>query len=111
MRSILNTVALSLFFTVSLFTKASEAYPVYAQQNYENPREATGKIVCANCHLANMKTQAEVPQSVAADSVFKTVVEIPYKNGTQEITVEMDRVLELLEDAVAQAGEEFAIKY
>lgn len=30
------------------------------------------------------------------------------KNGTQEITVEMDRVLELLEDAVAQAGEEFA---
>ena len=26
------------------------AFPVYAQQAYENPREATGRIVCANCH-------------------------------------------------------------
>ena len=64
---------------------ASWAYPFWAQQNYENPREATGKIVCANCHLANMKTQAEVPQSVGADSVFKAIVKIPYKEGTQEI--------------------------
>jgi len=31
---------------------ASWAYPFWAQQNYESPREATGKIVCANCHLA-----------------------------------------------------------
>ena len=61
------------------------AYPFWAQQNYENPREATGKIVCANCHLANMTTQAEVPQAVAADSVFKAVVKIPYKKGLQEI--------------------------
>ena len=61
------------------------AYPFWAQQNYENPREATGKIVCANCHLANMKTQAEVPQSVGADSVFKAVVKVPYKNGIAEI--------------------------
>ncbi len=64
---------------------ASWAYPFWAQQNYENPREATGKIVCANCHLANMTTQAEVPQSVGADSVFTAAVKIPYKNGTQEI--------------------------
>ena len=61
------------------------AYPFWAQQNYENPREATGKIVCANCHLANMTTQAEVPQSVGADSVFKAVVKVPYKNGIEEI--------------------------
>ena len=53
---------------------ASWAYPFWAQQNYENPREATGKIVCANCHLAKMTTQAEVPQSVGAASVFKAVV-------------------------------------
>ncbi|GJP81090.1 hypothetical protein CLOP_g11273 [Closterium sp. NIES-67] len=30
----------------------SEAFPIFAQQNYESPREATGRIVCANCHLA-----------------------------------------------------------
>ena len=61
------------------------AYPFWAQQNYENPREATGKIVCANCHLAKMTTQAEVPQSVGADKVFTAAVKVPYKNGTKEI--------------------------
>tara|TARA_B100001029_G_C15045059_1_gene446494 strand:+ start:119 stop:1072 length:954 start_codon:yes stop_codon:yes gene_type:complete len=61
------------------------AYPFWAQQNYESPREATGKIVCANCHLAQMPTIAEVPQSVGADSVFKAVVKIPYKNDLKEI--------------------------
>lgn len=63
----------------------SFAYPFWAQQNYETPREATGKIVCANCHLAQMPTIAEVPQSVGADSVFKAVVKIPYKNDLKEI--------------------------
>jgi len=61
------------------------SYPFWAQQNYESPREATGKIVCANCHLAQMPTIAEVPQSVGADSVFKAVVKIPYKNDLKEI--------------------------
>ena len=64
---------------------ASWAYPFWAQQNYESPREATGKIVCANCHLAQKLTQAEVPQSVLPDSVFKASVKIPYPGGTQEI--------------------------
>ena len=50
-----------------------------------NPQEATGKIVCANCHPAQMPTIAEVPQSVGADSVFKAVVKIPYKNDLKEI--------------------------
>ena len=63
----------------------TNAYPFWAQQNYESPREATGKIVCANCHLAQMPTIAEVPQSVGADSVFKAVVKIPYKNDLKEI--------------------------
>ncbi len=76
---------LSLGLSILLTPSASWAYPFWAQQNYENPREATGKIVCANCHLAHMTTQAEVPQSVRANSVFKTVVKIPYKNGTTEI--------------------------
>ena len=61
------------------------SYPFWAQQNYDSPREATGKIVCANCHLAQMPTIAEVPQSVGADSVFKAVVKIPYKDDLKEI--------------------------
>ena len=63
----------------------ANAYPFWAQQNYDSPREATGKIVCANCHLAQMPTIAEVPQSVGADSVFKAVVKIPYKDDLKEI--------------------------
>ncbi len=76
---------LILGLAISISPTKTWAYPFWAQQNYENPREATGKIVCANCHLAQMTTQAEVPQSVRADSVFKAVVKIPYKTGTTEI--------------------------
>jgi apocytochrome f len=54
------------------------AFPIYAQQAYENPREANGRIVCANCHLAQKPTQFEAPQAVLPNSVFETVVEIPY---------------------------------
>jgi Apocytochrome F, C-terminal. len=63
----------------------SWAYPFWAQQNYASPREATGKIVCANCHLANKATRVEVPQAVFPDTVFKAVVEIPYDSSVQQI--------------------------
>ncbi|CAB4305947.1 unnamed protein product [Prunus armeniaca] len=56
----------------------SNAYPIFAQQGYENPREATGRIVCANCHLANKPVDIEVPQAVLPDTVFEAVVRIPY---------------------------------
>ncbi|MFQ6537529.1 MULTISPECIES: cytochrome f [Aphanothece] len=64
----------------------SWAYPFWAQQNYANPREATGKIVCANCHLAKKATRVEVPQAVFPDTVFKAVVEIPYDTGVQQVS-------------------------
>ena len=71
--------------SIVFYPKITYGYPFWAQQNYESPREATGKIVCANWHLAQMPTIAEVPQSVGADSVFKAVVKIPYKNDLKEI--------------------------
>jgi apocytochrome f len=64
----------------------SWAYPFWAQQNYANPREATGKIVCANCHLAKKTTRVEVPQAVFPDTVFKAVVEIPYDTSVQQVS-------------------------
>jgi apocytochrome f len=63
----------------------SWAYPFWAQQNYPSPREATGKIVCANCHLAKKATRVEIPQAVFPDTVFKAEVEIPYDTGTQQV--------------------------
>ena len=77
--------SLVLGLTLLLSPAASWAYPFWAQQNYDSPREATGKIVCANCHLAKKLTQAEVPQSVLPDSVFKASIKIPYEEGLQEI--------------------------
>ena len=77
--------SLILGITLLVSPSASWAYPFWAQQNYDSPREATGKIVCANCHLAKKLTQAEVPQSVLPDSVFKASVKIPYEDGLQEI--------------------------
>ena len=64
----------------------SWAYPFWAQQNYASPREATGKIVCANCHLAKKATRVEVPQAVFPDTVFKAVVEIPYDTSVQQVS-------------------------
>ncbi len=95
MRSLIKLLSFSiaLILTILISPSSSWAYPFWAQQNYENPREATGKIVCANCHLAQMKTQVELePSSVAADSVFKAVVKVPYKKDTQEIGADGSKV-------------------
>jgi len=67
------------------FPSVSEAYPIYAQQGYENPREATGRIVCANCHLAQKPVDIEVPQAVLPDSVFEAVVKIPYDMQVKQV--------------------------
>jgi apocytochrome f len=61
------------------------AYPMYAQQGYENPREATGRIVCANCHLAQKPVDIEVPQAVLPDTVFEAVVKIPYDQQVKQV--------------------------
>ena len=87
MRRLLSPLFAALIVGVAVFSAPSSswAYPFWAQQNYDAPREATGKIVCANCHLAKKLTQAELPQSVLPDTVFKASVKIPYEDGLQEI--------------------------
>lgn len=74
-------VVVSSFFIAS----ASQAYPIFAQQNYENPREANGRIVCANCHLAQKPVEIEVPQAVLPDTVFEAVVKIPYDKQIKQV--------------------------
>lgn len=67
------------------FPQSAAAYPFWAQENYETPREATGRIVCANCHLGHKETEVEVPQAVLPDTVFKAVVKIPYDLDAQQV--------------------------
>ena len=93
MRRSLSLLLGSLLLTVGLLVGAqpSWAYPFWAQQNYYSPREATGKIVCANCHLAKKLTQVEVPQSVMPDTVFKAVVKVPYDTDVQQVGADGNR--------------------
>ncbi len=82
-----NVVSKSLLVVLSslFLTSASNAYPIFAQQNYENPREANGRIVCANCHLAEKPIEIEIPQAVLPDTVFEAVLKIPYDKQIQQV--------------------------
>ncbi len=84
----------TFYFTSDLaLPQSAAAYPFWAQQTYpETPREPTGRIVCANCHLAAKPTQVEVPQSVLPDTVFKAVVKIPYDTGVQQVGADGSKV-------------------
>ena len=64
------------------------AYPYYAQEAYKNPREATGRIVCANCHLAQKGIELELPQAVKPDSVFEAVIKLPYDHTQQQVAAD-----------------------
>lgn len=66
-------------------SSGAQAYPIFAQQGYEQPREATGRIVCANCHLAEKPVDLELPQSVFPDTVFEANVSIPYDKSVKQV--------------------------
>ena len=63
----------------------SSAYPVFAQQNYSNPRAANGKLACANCHLNQKAIEIEAPQAVLPNSVFEVEVKVPYDVTQKQI--------------------------
>ena len=76
--SIINVIIITNFNT--------NAFPIYAQQGYDNPREATGRIVCANCHLAQKPIEIEVPKSILPNTVFEIKVNVPYESGIKQIS-------------------------
>jgi apocytochrome f len=82
----------SLLFALTLATTSfgfcvqeSSAYPVFAQQNYSNPRAANGKLACANCHLNQKAIEIEAPQAVLPNSVFQVEIKVPYDTSVQQI--------------------------
>jgi apocytochrome f len=76
------TIAVNLF---SFCVQDSSAYPVFAQQNYSNPRAANGKLACANCHLNQKAIEIEAPQAVLPNSVFEVAIKVPYDVSKQQI--------------------------
>jgi apocytochrome f len=71
--------------TLNFSIEKSQAYPVYAQQAYSNPRAANGKIACANCHLAEKPVEIETPQAVLPDTIFEAILKIPYDKTLKQI--------------------------
>lgn len=83
-KSFIFTLALAInIFGVSV--KESGAYPVFAQQNYSNPRAANGKLACANCHLNQKAIEVEAPQAVLPNSVFEIEIKVPYDTTKQQV--------------------------
>nr|YP_010185265.1 cytochrome f [Ishige okamurae]QVJ99609.1 cytochrome f [Ishige okamurae] len=80
---ILSCSFMSLSF--GFFNYTSQAYPIYAQQAYNNPRAANGRIACANCHLAEKPVQIESPKSILPNKVFDAIVKIPYAKDAKQI--------------------------
>jgi len=76
------TIGVSVF---GLYIPNSLAYPVFAQQNYSNPRAANGKLACANCHLNQKAIEIEAPQAVLPNSVFEVEIKVPYDTSKQQI--------------------------
>lgn len=70
---------------LTFFVGVSQAYPIYAQQAYTNPRAANGRIACANCHLAEKPVQIESPKAVLPNKVFEAAVKIPYSKDAKQI--------------------------
>lgn len=77
----LTIVATSFCFSI----QEASAYPVFAQQNYSNPRAANGKLACANCHLNQKGIEIEAPQAVLPNSVFEVEIKVPYDTTKQQI--------------------------
>ena len=71
--------------TLDFSIQEASAYPVFAQQNYSNPRAANGKLACANCHLNQKAIEVESPQAVLPNSVFEVEIKVPYDLTKKQI--------------------------
>jgi apocytochrome f len=88
-KTILVVVLAALVFLLNgLMASPAQAYPYFAQEAYKTPREATGRIVCANCHLAQKPIELELPQAVEPNTVFEAVIKIPYDHSKQQVAAD-----------------------
>ena len=88
LKRLMKFFIISFIFVISSIPfsmEMSEAYPIYAQQGYTNPRAANGRIACANCHLAEKPVQIESPKAVLPNKVFEASVKIPYSKDAKQI--------------------------
>jgi|TARA_B100000768_G_scaffold175893_1_gene187898 apocytochrome f len=90
-RNLICSISTGFIVFSTFLPENAQAYPIYAQQAYANPREANGRIACANCHLAQKPTAIESPSAVLPDTVFETVVKIPYDVNKKQLVASGDK--------------------
>jgi len=90
-KPLICSISAAIIVCSNLFSEKTNAYPIYAQQAYANPRENNGRIACANCHLAQKPTGIESPSAVLPDTVFEAVVKIPYDLNKKQLVASGDR--------------------
>ena len=81
----LKSLGLSSLIASLALSQQALAFPIYAQQAYENPREANGRIACANCHLAQKPVEIETPQAILPNSIFEAIIKIPYDLNSKQV--------------------------
>jgi apocytochrome f len=90
-KTLICSISAAFMIFGNLLPETAQAYPIYAQQAYANPREANGRIACANCHLAQKPTAIESPSAVLPDTVFEAIVKIPYDVSKKQLVASGDR--------------------
>jgi len=90
-KNIIYSISTGLLIINNFLPENVQAYPIYAQQAYANPREANGRIACANCHLAQKPTAIESPSAVLPNTVFETIVKIPYDISKKQLVASGDK--------------------
>ena len=84
-KTLLYLLLIRIIISSLIPSKIAYAYPIFAQQNYRNPREANGRIVCANCHLAQKPVEIDTPQAVLPNRVFEVLVRVPYDREVKQV--------------------------
>ena len=52
---------------------AAATCPIFVQLHDENPREATGELVCANSHFAEEYIDPRMPHEVLLGTIFEAI--------------------------------------
>jgi len=76
---------IATFLMFLFFRREALAYPIFAQKAYSNPKEESGRIVCANCHLATKPVSLKAPQSILPSQIFTVEANIPIEPNTKQV--------------------------
>ena len=64
---------------------SASTFPAFAVALTTEPRSASGKFVCANCHLLGADVQLSLPQAVFRQSVFDVWCRVPTRRTNAQV--------------------------